>query len=141
MPDEYAFATPEDVAARRVATFTDEDTATAAFLVNAATAVIVDAAGKTDDWALALDPVPRILKYLCVEVAARAMANPDSVRSVSEQLGAYQESVSFRDAAVGGGLLLTSVEELLVRRAVYGRTSGSVRVASVVDDLLECEGS
>jgi hypothetical protein len=134
-----AFATAADIAARRGVALTDTQEEMAELLVIAATAVITDAAGKTDAWAAALDPVPGMLRFLCIEVAARAMANPDGLRSLGEQLGAYQSSMSYRDVAAGGGLMLTTVEQLLVSRVVHGRTSGSARARSVVNDLLDDE--
>lgn len=130
-----AFATVEDVATRLVRTLSAEEGAAAEMLIEAATAVIADAAGKDDAWAAGLDPVPQMLRFLTIELVCRAMANPDALRSISKQLGSYQSTRSFRD--VGGSLLLSDVERLLVRRTVFGRTSGTVKIASVVDEMYE----
>lgn len=131
------FATADDIAQRRGRTFTEDERAMADLLCEAATAVITDAAGKTDAWADTLDPVPRILKFVAIEVVARVMPNPDGLRSFQEQLGAYSHSESYRDVATGGGLLLTQSEVLLVRRAVWGTTSGSVKVASAATEIAD----
>lgn len=136
-----SFATTEELAARAGRTFTDAEVLQAEGLLAAATAVISDAAGKTEAWAATLSPVPNMLRFLCIELANRVLANPDGLRSSSEQLGAYQNSRSFRDAAAGAGLLLSTVEELLVRRTVYGRTTGSAKTESIVNDIYPCCGS
>lgn len=136
-----AFATPEDIATRFGRELSAIEAATAEWLLDGATAAIAQAADKDDAWAENLSPVPKILRSLCVELARRAMSNPEGLRSMSEQLGAYQHSRSFRDAAAGGDITLTDIEERLVRRTVYGRTSGSAKVGSVLDQLYGTCGS
>lgn len=103
--------------------------ALATFLLDASTAVIALTAGKDDAWAAALDPVPQILRIVCVEQVNRVMSNPAALASSSETLGAYQRSQSFRNLAAGE-LLPTSSEELLIRRAVHGRVTGSACIGS-----------
>lgn len=132
-----AFATVTDIATRLGRTLSDADRAMVELLLEAATSIIAEAAGKDDDWAAALSPVPRVLRFVCVEVVTRAMANPEGLARIQEQLGAYQYGKSFREAAAGGGLLLTPTEELLVRRAVHGRLSASVKTESLADELYE----
>lgn len=129
-----AFATAEDVATRLARDLTAEQGAQAEFLLDIATAVIAGACGKDDAWAAALTPVPDLVMGMCVELVVRVMSNPTQARSMSEQLGQYQHSESFRDAAQGGGMLLAPWEELAVRNAVFGRTTASVRVKAVVND-------
>lgn len=135
-----AFATTDDIAARLGRDLTDAETTMADLLLDGATAVIAEAAGKDDDWAESLDPVPQVLRFVAVEVVHRTLCNPQSLESASEQLGAYQHSERFRAGAAGGGLALTGTEELLVRRAVWGTTTGSVQVESTqveeVHDLI-----
>lgn len=130
-----AFATAEDVATRLGRDLTSEEGAQADFLLETATGVIAGACGKDDAWAAALSPVPTIVKGMCVELVVRVMSNPASVRSQSEQLGQYQHSESYRDGAQGGGMLLASWEELAIRQAVFGRTTASVCVKSIANDL------
>lgn len=127
------FASSEDVEARLGRPLTSQDAAMAAALLDAATAVIAQAAGRDDQWAQTLSPAPDVIRYLTVELAVRVMTNPDGARSVSEQLGAYQHAQSFHDTAAGGGLLLTKTEELLVRRVVVGAVSGSATTRSILD--------
>jgi hypothetical protein len=121
-----AFAAAADVAARlgQELSAGEQDSATA--LLEAATSLIAEAAGKGDDWALTLDPVPHVLKSLCVELACRAMSNPGGLTALREQLGSYSYAQNFSDA----GLTLKPIEEQIVRRAVHGRTTVGVKVGS-----------
>lgn len=130
-----AFATPQDIATRLGRDLEAIPAAMADQLLDAATAVIAEAAGRDDTWAETVDPVPAMLRFVAIEVVARAMANPNGVRSESEQLGTYQHSQAFRDD--GGGLWLTTTERLLVRRAVYGTLSGSSRPTGVVEEVYD----
>ena len=132
-----AFATAEDIATRLGRTLSSTEAATAEMLLDAATAVIAEAASKNDAWAAALTPVPNMLKFLAVEVVVRAMANPEALSRFQEQLGAYSSTKAFATVTAGGGLMLTDVETNLVRRTVYGRLSGSVRVESLADDVAD----
>jgi hypothetical protein len=130
-----SFATAEDVATRLGRSLTPTEAATAEMLLAGATAVIADAAGKSDQWADSLEPVPQILSQLAVELVNRVLSNPTGAASVSEQLGAYGQTTSWRSIADGSGLTLTPTEASLVRRAVYGQASASAPLQSVLDDL------
>jgi hypothetical protein len=121
-----AFAVAADVAARLGQDLSVGEQQSATALLEAATSLIAEAAGKGDDWALTLDPVPHVLKSLCVELACRAMSNPGGLTSLREQLGSYSYAQSFADV----GLTLKPTEEQVVRRVVHGRTTASVRVGS-----------
>lgn len=132
-----SFATVDDVAGRYGRPLTDAQATSAEFLLEAATAVIADAASKDDAWAAALDPVPQMLRFVAVELAVRTLDNPGALRSFQEQLGVHSRSESYRDAAAGGGLMLTEVEVRLVRRIVYGRTTASVKTASLADEVYD----
>lgn len=148
-----AFATTTDLAALLGRTFTDDEETQAALLLDLSTGAIAAGVDKDDDWAGALDPVPSVLRALCLAVARRVMVNPAGARSQSEQLGAFQHSESFTDGSAE--LMLTDIETLAARRAVYGTNSGSSRVSTladhlcrdnlgqvvVLDDITSCEGS
>jgi hypothetical protein len=138
-----AFATREQVTARlRRESLDDVDAALCDYLLAEATGLIADAAGKDDAWAAALDPVPRVLRIVCVEAVVRVMLNPLALSTERERLGEHEYQVSHRNpnTAIGatgtGELALSDREVLLVRRAVHGRLSGSARVRSVADDVL-----
>lgn len=103
-------------------------------LIEAASEVIVDAAGKTPAQMAALSPVPRVLRFVAIEMICRTVGNPAGLAQLSEQLGAAQRSQTFRRDD-GSALLLTSTEVMLIRRAVRKNTSGSVVVESVLDDI------
>jgi hypothetical protein len=139
-----AFASVEDVQARRgLGAFTDAETATVEQLLLAATSIIAATADKTDEWAINLDPIPEILRFLCVELVIRVLRNPGGLRSQTEQIGQHSRSESYVVDARGGaatGLLPTTVEELLIRRVVWSRNSGSARMRSAADDLLCYDG-
>lgn len=125
-----AFATTEDVADRlgRVLSAGEEQSIT--FLLDGATAVIALAAGSDSD---DIDPVPDLLRFLAVELACRALANPNSLDSLQEQIGQANYSARFRDA----GLMLTRTEELLVSQAVNGTLSGSSTPRALQDRLID----
>jgi len=130
-----AFATADDVATRQGRTFTDTEEASVEVLLDYATASIADAALKDDAWAEALDPVPIILKGLCVELVGRAMANSEGLTSLSEQIGSYQYQKSFgRDNSAA--FTLNSIERRIVRRAV-GNLNYEVRTPTATEAYLE----
>lgn len=131
-----SFATAGDVAVRLGrGPLTSGQTAQATALLEQAAGAIADAVGKDAAWAAALNPVPPVVRGVCIEAVVRVMLNPGGVRSQSAQLGAFQHAESFRDGM--GALELTDSEERRVRRAVFGAGSGSVRVGGLIDDVLE----
>lgn len=132
-----ALATVEDIATRLGRELSTTEAATAEMLIEAATGEIAHAADKDDAWADDLTPVPRILKFICIEAVRRVMVNPASLRSKSETLGAFQHSESYQAPAEGSGseIHLTKREELMVRREVWGRTSGSGRAESTATEI------
>jgi hypothetical protein len=121
-----AFATTDDVAARLGRELTTGEQASVEFLLAIASSVIADTAGRDDGWVVTLDPVPTILRGLSVELVVRALANPNQLASLREQLGNYSMAATF--ASERTGMTLTPTEVLIVRRAVYGRTTGSAPV-------------
>ncbi|MDP2710797.1 MAG: hypothetical protein Q8O56_06225 [Solirubrobacteraceae bacterium] len=139
--DTVALATLHDLATRlgkQPAGLTAEQAAQGELLLALATGVIADAAGKPVDWAATLDPVPAILRAVCVELAARVMSNPAGARSSSEQLGLYRHSESFAaEHGVTLGLLLTNTERQLVRRAANGRMFATTMPRTTVDQIIE----
>lgn len=110
-----AFATTEDIAARLGRSLTTGEESAVTLLLELATSLIVAEAKQTDAWATALDPVPGVLRTVCIEATTRALSNPQGLASLQETLGAYSSSVQFRDYATAG-LLLTKDERRLVRR-------------------------
>lgn len=130
-----AFATVTDVATRQGRTFTSAEEDSVEVLLDYATASIADAALKDDDWAAALDPVPTILKGLCIELVGRAMANSEGLTSLSEQIGSYQYQKSFgRDNSAA--FTLNAIERRIVRRTV-GNLNYEVRTPTATEDYLE----
>lgn len=130
-----AFADVVDVATRLGRSLSTIEASRAEQMLDEAASYIAAAADQDDEWAAALDPVPGAFRWLSVAMVVRSWDNPGGARSVSEQLGAWQHSQSFRDEASGGGMSLTPVEESLVRRIVWGTTTGSARTDSVACDL------
>lgn len=125
-----AFATVQNVGDRLGRPLTTGEQTSVELLIELATAGIVDALDKDDAWAAALTPVPKVIEGVCIEAAARALANPNSLKSLQEQLGQHNYTATFRDDA---GIYLTDFERRLVRRAVYGPGIGSVQVGSALD--------
>jgi hypothetical protein len=133
-----AFATAEDVATRLARTLSGVEAAQVDLLLDAATSAIAGAADKSDQWADQLDPIPNVLRFLAIELVVRTSRNPGGLRSQSETLGQYQHSETFADPDKGGALItLTQVEEALVRRTVYGRTTGSAKTESVATEIAD----
>lgn len=131
-----AFATAEDVATRLARTLSDAETASAELLVDLASEVIAAACDTSVD-ALSAEDTP-VLRVVCVELACRALANPENVAGKSEALGAYNYSKTFRGVAdASTALALTETETNLVRRAVFKLLSGSSRPESTSDELYD----
>lgn len=134
---EGEFASLDDLAVilgrLSAADFTAPQAVRGALLLTLSTGLIVTAVDRDEAWALALAPVPLILRAVCLEVAARVMRNPSGARSESETLGQHQHSVSWTDGA--HGMMLTDAEVLLCRRAAIGVTSGSANVDSVITQI------
>jgi hypothetical protein len=126
-----AFATTDNIADRLGRDLSAGEQQSVTLLIEGAQAVIAAACDKDDAWAEALDPVPKIVRTVAIELVCRAVANPNSLQSLQEGLGQHNYSARFRDC----GILLTPHEELLVRRAVFGTSSGSSRPLSTIDEL------
>lgn len=130
-----AFASTDDIAARlQESSLSGTLLTSVELLLDLATAVIAEAAGKDDAWATELeaDGVPTILRGLTIELVCRALASPQGLKSASEQLGAYQrQEVYSGDPA----LTLSEVEQEIVRRAVNGSTAGSSKVDSHITEI------
>jgi hypothetical protein len=129
-----ALAAPEDVQSRLGRDLTTSEQTSIPFLLDGASEIIA----ATVDWTVAqieaINPAPAILKFVAVELVLRALSNPTGVQSVNETLGSYSYAARYRDA----GLELTESEERRVRAALRGTApSGSVRIESIVDDVLE----
>ncbi len=134
-----ALANTDDVSARLGRVLNDQETTSATYLLDAATAIVCEAGDTTEDFIEAMDPVPPVLRFVTVELVSRAMANPSALLQQEERLGEYQHMERFRanTSEAASDLLLTDSEELLVRRAVLGSTTGSVRIKSHIDDIYD----
>lgn len=135
-----AFADVTDVATRLGRDLTSDEGGQATYLLDLATALIAAACDKDDAWAAALSPVPAILNLFCVELVVRGMANPTGLASVSEALGQYSSTQRFREAAAGGGMFLSELEERVIRRAVFGSTTASVKTESLATEVADLYG-
>jgi hypothetical protein len=124
-----SFGTPADVATRLGRDLNATETATAQYLLDAATSLIARAAGKDDDWAAALSPVSPLLVFVSVEMVARVMSNPNSLKEYSERLGDYRLDATFDPSTLG--LELMNREQEIVGQAVgMVATSASVELSS-----------
>lgn len=112
-----SLASTTDIAARLGRTIADSETAAVDFLIEAADSVIAEVGEVAVD---TLDAeVTPALRFIAVDIVCRAMANPQGIASLQEQLGQYASTVRFRDLDVGGGLQLTPDERRRVRR-IFG---------------------
>jgi hypothetical protein len=125
-----AFASVEDIAARLGRVLTDLEKGAATFLLEGAQAIVEAAVERTEEQ---IDPLPPVLRFVTVEVVCRAMANPQGLASESETLGAYSHTERYSGEGVSD-ILLTKLEELMVRRAVHGTLSATAQTGSVVSD-------
>lgn len=126
-----AFATSQDIETRVGRDLTTAELAQAGQLLDAATAIMAEAAGKDDDWADELSPVPQILKTVCIEIVSRVLDNPSNLDSFRESIGAYSYSKDFR----AGYLMPTPAERDLIRRVAGTPTTASPRVKSFIEDI------
>lgn len=131
-----AWPTNTDIATRLARTLTTAEENQADLLIEQAIAAVADACGKDDDWADALDPIPAALAGIIIEAVARAITAPIGVRSTQETLGTYSHSESYTDQ-LAHGLQLTPAEERRARRIVFGASTGSATLPSVLDTLYD----
>jgi hypothetical protein len=122
-----AFATTTDVGNRLGRTLTTDETGQATALLDLIALEIEDACGKD---ASTVSPEPPILKLVSIEATVRAIANPVGIKTESETLGAHSYSATFPTT---DGLLLTSTERSLVRKAVLGGYLLSPRTPPIED--------
>lgn len=122
-----AFATTDDIADRlELSALTAEQDAAATQLLETATAIICVTAGRDE---ADISPVPDLVKGLTIELVCRAMASPQGLSSASETLGEYTRSETYR-RDLSSVLLLTQAEQLILRKAIHGRTSDSVMIGT-----------
>lgn len=131
-----AFATVEDVERRLGRDLTVAEAALTEDVIESVTAQIVDAVDRDADWATALDPVPGVLKTLCVEKVIVVGTNPNGLAVESKNLGAFSYSRTFQRSN-DSGILLTEEEARRVRAAVYGSNAGSSTPRSVIDRVID----
>lgn len=132
-----SLATTADIAAYLGRDLGEAETTSVESLIAAADAVIAAAADiAVDDLDGTTDT---ILPIIAKRIVCRALANPQGIASLQEQLGQYGNTVRFRDINAGGDLLLTDREELIVRRAVHGTNSGSGSGRSMIDRLRDLQ--
>lgn len=143
-----SLATVENVAnalGKDVGDLTANESLQIEFLLTLATGIIAAAGGKTEAWAETLSPIPKVLRLVAIQVVLRAMANPEGLAAMSEQIGAYSVNRSYRAASAGGStLMLTAAEKRMVRAAVAASDLTSVTLESpysgtVADDESELD--
>jgi len=129
-----AFATIEDIEARR--TLSADEKVAAEALLEAAQSVVEEVIERDEAAIIALKgAVPAVLKFMTVEKVLRALVNPSGLSSQSEALGSFSHTERFNTATVTSDLLLSELEERLVRRAVYGRSTATAHVGSLASDI------
>ena len=129
-----AFATESDVEARLGRSLTTAESTQVDALLDAAQATIEVVIGCAE---ADLDTVPASCQHVCVAMVLRGMVNPHGFASDTESLGAYSKSQTYgRDG--GGDLTPTQAETMILRRAVYGTTTGSARLeATLLKEALD----
>jgi len=134
-----ALAEVSDVEIRLGRDLTERQTAQADALLRQATTNIYNAADKDASWQPPAEIEP-LLSMLAVELACRAMANPQALGQISESLGAYSSTTTYPRELPGSGIMLTEVEELMIRRAVWGQNAGTYRPDTDASDYMLIKG-
>jgi hypothetical protein len=110
-------------------------------LLGMATVNIFNAVDKPIGWVPPID-VKRLFTVMCVELACRAMPNPQALGQVSETIGARSYTTTFARELPGSGIMPTDLEERILRRAVWGQNGGNARgyndvlVSGLIDQRL-----
>lgn len=134
-----AFATVGEVETRLGRELTETETNQIESLIDGATAIVTQAAGRNDAWADSFGdgsgetPLPQIIKTVTIELVARVADNPSTLKSISETVGSYQVSKTYGDIT---GFELTPAEKMMVGRAANGSTVTSVDVPSFVSEVI-----
>ena len=130
-------ATVPSIGVRIGRDLSDVEVAQVGQLISQATINIIASLGRNPfTWMVPAAAKP-FLSALCVELASRAMANPQALGQESETIGAYSRTVTYAREIPGSGIGLTPAEELTVRRVVFGSNVGSVQVSNLSDEFAE----
>lgn len=132
-----AFATADDVATRLGRSLTDAEEAIATDAISVVEGQIIDEVDRDAAWATALDPVPLVLKALCVGKAINAISRREPAIA-AESLGAHSVTYA-RETSTD--LFLDEREGRLVRQAVYGSLTGSSTPRALHDRLIDLDES
>ncbi len=133
-----AFATVGDVETRLGRELTETETNQIESLIDGATAIVTQAAGRDDAWADSFGdgsgetPLPQIIKTVTIELVARVADNPSTLKSIAETVGSYQVSKTYGDVV---GFELTQAEKMMVSRAANGSTVTSVHMPSIISEV------
>lgn len=130
------FATAADIETRLGRALTAAEQAMAEQTIATVTAQIVDAVDRDAAWAAALNPVPGMLKALCIEKVIVVGTNPNGLASESKSLGAFSSSRTFQRSN-DVGIVLTEAEQRLARMAVYGTLAGTSSPRGVPDRITD----
>ena len=125
-----AFAAVEDIETRMMRELTTKEANAAELLLDAVAAELCAAVNRAEE---RVANVP-MLRFISIEAVTRKLQNPGGAEATAETLGAYSYQVTHAES---GPRLLTAEEEEKARLAVYGPDSGSARVESIVDDVLD----
>lgn len=99
--------------------------------IESVSALVLQAAGKDEEWAEGLDSTPEAFKVICVEKAVLRLANPAGLESQTETLGSYSHTERYGENGSHRSLALTRSERARVRTAA-GRIG--VSSPSTLDD-------
>jgi hypothetical protein len=130
----YTLAGVRDVRARVGRELTEDEVTQIEFLGRMATITIYTSLSKPSSWTASGD-ASAYLNVVAVEMVARTFANPDDLQSHSESIGNYSYTNRYNRNAPG--MVLTSSEELMIRNAVFGTNTASVRLPSQADEYAD----
>ena len=133
-----SLAQTSDIATRLGRDLTDAETGQANLLIGFATTTIIAVLGCDPMFWIPPAPVRPLLSMLCVEMVTRVVVNPEDLQRRRETIGSYTIDEMFAPRAmIAPGIYPTPTEELLIRNAVFGSNSASVKLRGMVDDYAQ----
>jgi len=130
----YTLATVRNVRLRVGRELTDDEIGQVEFLGRSATITIFASLAKPSTWQPGSDAAD-FLSAVAVEMVTRTFHNPMDLQSQSENIGQYSYTNRYNRNAPG--MVLTTDEELAIRRSVYGSNVASAQVTSQADVYAE----
>jgi hypothetical protein len=130
--------TASDVGRRLARDMTDAEVMQCDLLINSATINILACLDRDPTTWTPPAKVKPLLAAMCTEIVTRVIVNPEDLQRRRETIGTYMIDEMFANrGAQAPGIAPTQTEELVMRNAVFGTNTGSVKVRSMVNELAD----